>query len=867
MNALHNLSLAWKLVAALLLAAASSALVIGGGGYFVAESRINEKTVQDLSDPLILRATRLEEFEQTLRDDLNFFSSLKDVTSVVGQLSGALEKFPDGVSLADLRASYTTNNPHNEDGTRADLIKADDGSRYSQTHSLFHPSTRAFQVARGLRDVLLISPSGTVVFSTKKQSDFLTNVREGDMASTGLARVFEQALETPDGTVFFEDFAPYAPSGTNPSGFVATPIYQPGNFGAAPTFEGVLVFELATNGLENAIMAEAADSDQQTFLMRPDGQIITDIAATPENDALNAELVLPSLPETGSEIFRQTGIGGVDAVVAAAPVSFFDQSLFVVTQKDKARVFELVAGVRNGMMMVAVPAFAVLTLIAWYLGQSIARPILAIDAAMRRMNTGDLSVVVPGVKLGDEIGAMARNTEEFRVQLQVAEQAREAQKLAEAEAAAQRTQMLQELEQNVGAVVTAVSKGELSARVTRTFEDPALNNLGEGVNRICDVVSRFLQQLEDSVSQISQGNLTTKIEQSFEGRFGEVCDNLNSTIVILDGTVGKITTTGAEMMSAIRILEEGSSNLAERAESQAASLEETAATMEEITATINLNAENAGKATEMAAETEASANGGRSVVEDAVKAMGQIEKSSAQITDIISVIDSIAFQTNLLALNAAVEAARAGDAGKGFAVVASEVRTLAQRSAAAASDITDLINVSSSKVADGVVLVNKTGDALSEILASITTFSSRIAEISSASREQSTGVAQISGSISHMDDMTQKNAQMADEGASVARSLARMSVELSVLIDTFQTSQTQDAVVEPGPDLQEDDPVFHSDDKVPEPQKEHATGPKDTSENEADEEWLRLSRSTPAAPQVDLDGVVSVAAGEDWKDF
>ena len=230
----------------------------------------------------------------------------------------------------------------------------------------------------------------------------------------------------------------------------------------------------------------------------------------------------------------------------------------------------------------------------------------------------------------------------------------------------------------------------------------------------------------------------------------------------------------------------GAVELAQRAEQQASSIEETSATMEELSGIVRKNADNAATAaTETRSATTLAEEGGE-VVRDAVAAMARISDSSQKISDIIGVIDLIAFQTNLLALNAAVEAARAGDAGKGFAVVASEVRTLAQRSSEAAKDIKQLIEASSNEVTDGVRLVNATGESLSQIVSTVFRLSELVDEISSASNEQANGVDEINGAVTHMDDMTQKNASMADESAAAARSLTEEARQLTSRIGMFR---------------------------------------------------------------------------------
>lgn len=875
MKKLLDMSLTWKLVSALMVAAVISALAIGGGAYFVAQDNLRDTVQSQLAQPIKIRADRLTEYEESLKQDLSFFGSIRDVGLAFNQFSMAMAKLPDGMSTEDLRLAYTDNNP-NPFSERMALDKADDGSKYSTVHSLLHPMFRSFLEARGFYDVFLISPDGVIVYSVVKEADFHTSVTGGEYADTGLARVFNRASEMEPGEFAFEDFEPYAPSADAPAAFVGLPVFASARFGKPVEFQGVLAVQLPREALETAIMSENAESPIQTFLVRDDSMVLTDIASTEELDALNARFDLPEADGRKTEVTEMQGLGSDLSVVAYGPATFFGKNWWVASQKSVSTAYLLVEQVRTGMSMVALPAMIAIAFVAWLIGKSLSRPVLAIDGDMNKMIGGNLNFTATGMERGDEIGAMARNIDVFRQKLLEAEQARADREEAEQLEAIRRQAMLDELEANVGAVVTAVSAGQLGERVVQEFDDEVLNNLGAGVNGICDSVSMFLTELDAVVVRIAEGDLTARFNGDFAGRFAEVQVGLNAMMKQLGGTVGMIKSNGAEMMSAIRVLNEGSADLAERAESQAASLEETAATMEEITATIHLNAENATKATNMAADTQSNANDGRAIVQKAVEAMGEIETSSSKITDIISVIDAIAFQTNLLALNAAVEAARAGDAGKGFAVVASEVRTLAQRSAEAAADITNLITVSSDKVSDGVLLVNQTGEALSKILQSISTFSERIAEISSASQEQSAGVGQISNSISHMDDMTQQNARLADQSATVAKNLASLSVSMNDLIGSFTTSETVETEAsanrrtnEPAGDSNAAPvtPSVAEDLKLSAAANSGGTGLTDTpSESEADEEWMRLTKS-PENAAAEEDRFDEAEPGAQWKDF
>lgn len=337
--------------------------------------------------------------------------------------------------------------------------------------------------------------------------------------------------------------------------------------------------------------------------------------------------------------------------------------------------------------------------------------------------------------------------------------------------------------------VRAVSEGDFTQNISLDDKEGFMLNLGQSINDLKNNVSAVFDEIAHTLSSMAQGNLTYQIEQDFIGQFGLIKDNTNKTSVRLRQVFSDIVVASNEIANASREIASGSIDLSQRTETQAANLQETAASMEEISTTVKQNAGNAQQANNLAIKARDVAEDGGKVVDQAVEAMSSIETSSQKVSDIISVIDEIAFQTNLLALNAAVEAARAGEAGKGFAVVASEVRTLAQRSSEAAKDIKGLILDSNSQVRQGVDLVGETGDSLSNIVDSIKRVADIVSEIAAASQEQASGVGQINVAITQMDEMTQQNAALVEESSASARALEDQSERMMRLIGFFDIGE------------------------------------------------------------------------------
>lgn len=304
--------------------------------------------------------------------------------------------------------------------------------------------------------------------------------------------------------------------------------------------------------------------------------------------------------------------------------------------------------------------------------------------------------------------------------------------------------------------------------------------------------ARLVGALAEQLSRLSDGDLRAAIEQEMEGAHQAVKADFNGAVTSLRTALEQVLAAVTALRGGSDEISQASDDLSRRTEQQAASLEETAAALDQITATVQRSAEGARQAASVASKAHTEAGRSGEVMRRAVAAMDGISRRSSEISDIVGVIDEIAFQTNLLALNAGVEAARAGDAGRGFAVVASEVRALAQRSASAAKEIKTLISESGRQVGAGVALVGDTGQALERIAAQIERLTLIAEEIAASSQEQSSGLQQVNIAVNQMDQVTQQNAAMVEQSTAASHALASDAVELDRMMGQFALDDVRD---------------------------------------------------------------------------
>ncbi|MEA3404728.1 MAG: methyl-accepting chemotaxis protein [Pseudomonadota bacterium] len=348
---------------------------------------------------------------------------------------------------------------------------------------------------------------------------------------------------------------------------------------------------------------------------------------------------------------------------------------------------------------------------------------------------------------------------------------------------------MDEIVENINHVMGEVSNCQLNQRI-HVDANGRLNDLKTYVNNALDTLENGLNAINSSIEHLSERNLTFQIKESFSGEMEMVKQQLNHTTQQLNSTLDMVSLTSQSVHNDVALISESNQDLAKRSQQQAGSIEQTAAAMEEMTSAVSQSAENAMRASQLTNDTRKLADKGVVVMNASVESMQQIQQSSVRISDIVALIDSIAFQTNLLALNAAVEAARAGEQGRGFAVVAGEVRSLAQKSSDAAQDIRNLIDEVVNQVNHGADQLNQTNETFSEITNGIQTVNNIVEEMTSTSKEQALGIQQVNESISKLDQGIQQNNLMVEENSKHSNQLLTQANQLMEEVQLFKTDRT-----------------------------------------------------------------------------
>lgn len=646
-----------------------------------------------------------------------------------------------------LQKAYIGNNP-NPVGQRDLLDRADGTELYHSEHAKFHKSFRTLMVQNGFYDVFLINRNGDVVYTVYKEIDFAENLETGAFAKSNLADVYRKAMDGKAGEVFLSGYERYAPSAGVFAMFMATPVVSDSGVTV-----GVLAIQLPEKVIADIIIGgRTIGQSTELYVLTEDGKTLTPSRI---EGHFKAGATLKNLPYV-KDGFTTSEASHRDVVLQSGQIGSahtlrFEQggaSWLLVAERDRQDILSGFYDLLWLQVLVSVVCLGVVGALGIYISRSFASPIAKMNTSIQQVAGGNYHEPVPFIDQKDEIGTIAASIDGMRHAL----------------AAAQ------------------------------TLELERAQNQAEQT----DVVARLTSGLQG----LSQGDLTQTIDSNFGADYEILRGYFNNTVIKMRESIDQIADAAEGIRAQSGEITRASEDLAHRTEVQAATLEQTAAAMDEMTASVKSAADGVREVETIVIEARKDADDCGVVVTEAVKAMSAIEKSSDQISQIIGVIDDIAFQTNLLALNAGVEAARAGDAGRGFAVVASEVGALAQRASTAAKEIKTLISTSSQQVERGVDRVKQAGTALQQIAQRVTHISSLTTNISTGASEQAIGLNEINIGVTQLDQATQKNAAMAEEASAASHLLASGAEELASLVARFKTLQAEKSVRSPSIELE-----------------------------------------------------------------
>ncbi|GGA35772.1 methyl-accepting chemotaxis protein [Pelagibacterium lentulum] len=424
--------------------------------------------------------------------------------------------------------------------------------------------------------------------------------------------------------------------------------------------------------------------------------------------------------------------------------------------------------------------------VAAYIGTTqLARPIGRLTDTMQSLAGDDLEVEVPYVGRTDEIGAMAGTLQVFKENA-IMVRAMSDEEKARAMQTAERAKMMEDFQAEFDHAVAAAIEGDFSKRIDNHFADEDITRIASNFNSLLESVDTGLAEAGEVLGSLAHTDLTRRMIGNHRGAFLNLKTDMNRVADTLTDVVTKLRSTSRAVKVATSEILSGANDLSERTTKQAATIEETSAAMEQLATTVMENAKRAQDASATAMTVTTSAEEGGQVMSDANSAMERITTSSAKVSDIIGMIDDIAFQTNLLALNASVEAARAGEAGKGFAVVAVEVRRLAQSAAEASSEVKALIEQSSSEVDQGSRLVAQASEKLSAMLEAARSNTRYMEEIARESREQASAIEEVNVAVRQMDEMTQHNAALVEETNAAIEQTEEQANRLDSIVEIFR---------------------------------------------------------------------------------
>lgn len=686
----------------------------------------------DTSRALLVQKTHeLEVWFASIEKEMLQLATSNSAREAIAAFSGGWDAL--GAEAGEtLTRLYITDNP-NPVGEKDLLVNAKDTSGWSRHHARFHEGFRSFQRLGEFYDLFLFDLKGNLVYSVFKEADFATNFIDGPYASSGLGRVYREAMTLDASEVRYSGYAAYAPSAGAPANFVASPVFD-----AMGNRIGVAALQINIDApaqfLSDSTLLQGSG---YIYAVGEDGRALSLPPGITDYEVLD---MLPSLTQigeaispAGADLSDVPGLNGeqVESLVKKAVHGGQEWHLLLERSREEVEAQETALLMRTFAESSLVTLLVLGTCV--FVSGLLTRRISALAKSVERVAQGDFETTVDQTKTGDEIGDIARALNRFKDDLAQIETNREA---AAREAAQQ---------------------------------------------------AYVVEILRSALVRLAGGDLDCRIDEPLGEQYEPLRTHFNRTVDSLREIIGELRDSAEAIDTDARTLGAGTDALSSRTENQAATLEQTAAAMDQISESVTSTARGAKEIVGAMGQARDQAQRGEDVRSRAVEAMSAIEVSSGKIAQIIKVIEDIAFQTNLLSLNAGVEAARAGDVGRGFAVVASEVRALAQRSSDSAAEIRTLISESGANVSNGVRLVSELGTAMESILQEVVSVSDQVKDISVSASEQAQGIGEINNGIAMLDKVTQENAAMVNESAAAGRALQGKAGSLRDLVAQFRT--------------------------------------------------------------------------------
>ncbi|RLQ88771.1 methyl-accepting chemotaxis protein [Notoacmeibacter ruber] len=750
-NFLGRFSLRLSLSALFALLALMACAVVGTAGYFQASGEMRHSISRELRLIADNQARAVSEYEERLQDAVQNMSG-------GAMVPNSLQELSIGFNVARMREENieTFRNAGATPEERAQFAgRSKNVSIYEWKHSEVHNSLLSYWKDLGLSDLYLIDDKGNIVYTVTKSEEFMQNLETSEYGP--LNRMYDSIMAGEAEGLESNGFEPYPVDG--PSLFLAHGVEQQSMFGVnedetLPPM-AVVAFRVSADKVSDMFAKQGLDSTSRAILLTDEnGKVF----ASSDDRARTGELDFSGL-EAGPTATRNGVIEDTEglgtSLAAVADISFDGKTFHVVSLYDQAVAM---AGVRAMAWTMAGLSFLALVgvcLAGMLLSGIIARPINVLTDDMRRLADGNLEHASYDYKLRNEIGSMASAVEVFREQ------------------AIQKRRIEGETEE-----MRSQSEKERAERENLTLRDSQARH-------------HALQTLGTALNSLAAGNVSHRISQPFAEEFDQLRVDYNDAAHKLADALYQAARNADSICLSSAEVSNAASDLAKRTERQAASIEHSSETLTEIASNASDVASRTDQVQTIVENARKEAAQSADIVDRAMNAMREIEDSSDEITQIVSVINEIAFQTNLLALNAGVEAARAGEAGKGFGVVAQEVRELAQRCGNAAGEIRGLITRSVEKVKSGSVLVGETGDTLSRIVQEVADISEHVTAITSSMRTQSDGLSQVSSNMQMMDQETQKNAAIAEQSTAGSQVLANAAAALNEQLSQFDVSAAE----------------------------------------------------------------------------